>query len=183
LERTFGPEFEVPCTVLAGLTLKEEKDIFLKLQERKKVTPTEKYRVETEYDEASLAAGIKKVVEKLGFSVSQRTSDPAAIGRTTCEWIVRRFKVTGVQTGLNALQLSLECVLQVFPADDPKRTNGALVKALAIILHDDDEFPAGKREDVLRFIGEQGAAEVVRESRGGSGEQEVLRRLHDALGY
>lgn len=183
LERVFGPSFQVPCQVLTGLSLKDEKDIFLKLQEIKKVTPTEKYRVDVDYDEGSLSALIKGVVEVLGFEIAQRTTDPYAIGRTTCEWIVRKFGATGTQAGLNALRHTLETVTALFPENDPKRTNGALVKALAVVLYNDDEFNGVSRAEVLNFIRASGADKIVGQSRGGSGEAEVLGRLHDALGY
>lgn len=183
LERMFGPDFEVPCLVLKGLSLKEEKDTFLKLQERKRVTPAERFKVDTEYDENSLAAAIKGIADDCGFEIAQRTNDPNAIGRTVADWIVKKYGTQGRTHGLSALRYTLETVNGMFPADDKKRKNGALVKAIAVVLHNDDEFPTVSRESVLRYISNTGAGPVVGQSRGGNGEQEVLQRLHDALGY
>lgn len=183
IERLFGPEFEVPCVVIKGLSLREEKDIFLKLQDRKRVTPTEKFKVDTEYDEQSLSYAMKGIVEDAGFYIGQRTTDPNALGRTTAEWVIKKYGSNGRTHGLNALRTTLEAVTVLFPEDDFRRTNGALVKAIAVVIHNDDEFPTVGTEKVLEYIRQSGAQAVVGQSRGSSAEAEVLQRLHDVLGY
>jgi hypothetical protein len=205
LERIFGPEFQRPQKVIPKTVSKRDAmKLFLRLQEMAKVTPVQKYVVETQYDSTSLAARYQRVVESLGFRITNATLDPYGIGRTPCEWIVRQFSVRNgdYQPGLDALLITLEHVVDMFPVVlkvednakltpeqrvqrklDAKRTNAALLKALAIILCRDNEFTTVSRDEVLNYIEQQGAAKTVGESRGGGGEREVLTRLHEELGW
>lgn len=182
LERLFGPDFEVPCRVLKDRSLREEKEVFLKLQEVKRVTATEKYVVDTEYDETSLSFAIKDVVEASGFEIAQRPKDACALGRTTAETVVKRFGTTGRTHGLNALGKTLTTLTGLFPEDDWKRTNRALVVALAVILHDEDEFPDVTVQDVLDYMRDAGADALVNGAMGTWAENIVLQRIHDAVG-
>jgi hypothetical protein len=180
LENQFGPNFEVPCIMVDDLTLAEENNLFQKLQVVKKVTPTEKYRVDLEFDKHSRAVQIEKALsaaqdskgEALGFFISQSTSNPHALGRTTAEFIEGRYNAT-------ALTTTLELTAALFDEGQQARTNGALVKALAILLHKPGAMDDYDKDRLFAMLTQAGAAATVGQARGGSGEIIVLQTIAD----
>lgn len=169
LEDLFGPDFEVPCVVVDDLNLAEENRLFLRLQDIKKVTPTEKYRTDLEYDEGSLAAKIQSALPE-GFHITQSPLDPFGIGRTTAEWIVKKY-------GVKALAEVLKVVISLFGDQEPARTNSALVKALAVLLNNADERESYDITRLFPLLQKAGPSALAGYARGNGGEVHVLARI------
>lgn len=172
LESLFGPDFEVPCITVDDLTLAQENRIFQRIQDNKKVTPTERYKTDLEYDDSSLAHKIESALPE-GFHITQSPFDPFGLGRTTAEWIVRKY-------GAKALTETLKVTVGLFSERDAARTNGALVKAIAILLNNADERESYNMEQLLRLLGATGATALVGQARGNGGEGIVLSVIRDA---
>lgn len=171
LETLFGPDFEVPCLVVDDLNLPEENRLFQRLQDNKKVTPTERYRTDLEYDRDSLAAKIQQALPDR-FLITQSPLDPFGLGRTTAEWVVRKY-------GAKALTETLNVVVSLFSERDPARTNGALVRALAVLLNNADERESYDLPRLLALLRETGPATLSSYAHGNGGEGLVLLRIRE----
>jgi hypothetical protein len=174
LESLFGPDFEVPCIVVSGLALSEENKLFQRLQVIKTVTPTQKYRADIEFDRQSDAFKIENALPE-GFHISQSKTDAFAIGRTTAASIYKSY-------GPKALTESLNAVASIFRDDEPRRTNGALVKAIAVVLNN----PAAREGydmDRLFNLMQATSADVLAEQAWGGGAEVVvldrMRKIYD----
>lgn len=171
IEDLFGPDFEVPCIVVDDLNLPDENRLFQRLQDNKKVTPTEKYRTDLEYDHDSLAAKIQQALPE-GFHVTQSPLDAFGIARTSAEWIVRKY-------GVSALTEALKVVTSLFSEAETARTNGALVKALAVLLNNADEREAYDLTRLLPLLQQAGPAQLTSHAHGSGAESLVLARMRE----
>jgi hypothetical protein len=169
LEIMFGPNFEVPCIVVDDLSLPDENRLFQRLQDNKKVTPTERYRTDLEYDQGSLAAKVQQALPE-GFHITQSPLDPFGLGRTTAEWIVRKY-------GAKALTETLNVTTSLFSEREPARTNGALLRALAVLFNNADERESYDLGRLLALLREAGPATLSSYAHGNGGEGLVLIRI------
>jgi hypothetical protein len=167
LEVLFGPDFPVPVYLMTGLTLAQENTIFQQIQRGKHVTRNEQFANDLEFNDASAAYKITKVLQAEGFHTTNQVKNPWGLGATTSEYIYKRY-------GLSILKTVLDYVKQFFSDDDWKRTNGALVKALAIMIGNEDYD-----NEVLAnaLLGVTDADELAHDARGSGGESIVLPRI------
>lgn len=169
LEEQFGPSFLVPCRVLSGLTLAQENRIFQDLQKIKKVTQTEAYRADVEFDDESQAYVLNKVFESEGFEVGNRADSPVTIGIVAGTYVLN----TG---GEARLRDTLRFIRECFPADDSRRTNASLVKGLSLALGN-SEYERGR---LIRALREAGAAALSEGVRGNGTEGAIAQRIKAA---
>lgn len=171
LEALFGPDFEVPCVMVGGLALAEENKLFQQLQVNKKVTPTQKYVTDLEYDDKSMAFKIERALPEK-FHISQSKTDAFAVGRTAAEEIVKKY-------GAKALTETLNAIAAIFRDDEPQRTNGALVKAVAVVLHNADEREGYDLDRLFTLMQRAGAMTLAEQAWGGGAENVVLTRMKE----
>jgi hypothetical protein len=167
LEELFGVDFPVPVYLMKGLTLAEENTIFQQIQRGKHVTRNEQFANDREFNDSSNAYKITKVLDAEGFHTTNQVKDPWGLGATTSEWVYKRY-------GTSVLKTVLDFVKKFFADDDWKRTNGALVKALALVIGNDDYD-----NEVLAnaLLGVADADELAHDARGSGGESIVSPRI------
>jgi hypothetical protein len=168
LETLFGPDFQVPVYLMKGLTLAQENDIFQQIQKGKHVTRNEQFANDTEFNEQSTAFKITKVLKAEGFRTTNQVKDPWGLGATTSSFVFGRY-------GAGGLRDVLQLIKTMFKDDDWKRTNGALVKALAIVQGNQDYDRATLAAALTRVAD---ANELSHDARGSGGESVVLPRIY-----
>lgn len=169
LEDMFGPSFLVPCRVVNGLTLAEENQVFQALQRLKKVTLTEKHRADVEFDDTSQAYVINKIFSEEGFEVGQRINSPVTIGVSAGIYILS----TG---GEARLRETLRTIRECFPDDDEKRTNNSLVKAISLVLGNEEY----EHSRLIRALKKTGSWALFEGAQGRLAETYVVPRIKEA---
>lgn len=168
LEEMFGPSYLVPCRVVSGLTLAEENRIFQDLQKLKKVTLTEKHRSDVEFDDTSQAYLLSKIFAEEGFQLGQRTNSPVIIGVSAGAYILN---IGGEARLRDTLRIIREC----FPDDDEKRTNNSLVKAISLVLGNEEY----ERERLVRAMKKAGSWALFEGAQGRLAETHVVPRIRE----
>ncbi len=171
LEGLFGPDFEVPCIVVDDLTLAQENELFQRLQDNKRVTPTEKFVTDLEYDDSSIAAKIQGALPE-GFHITQSPLDSFGLGRTTAEWVVTKY-------GAKALAGTLNVIVRLFSDTEPARTNGALIKAVTVLLNNTDVRESYDMTRLLALLQRTGATAITGQARGRGSEGPVLATIRE----
>lgn len=169
LEDMFGPSFLVPCRVLSNLTLADENRIFQDLQKLKKVTLTEKHRADVEFDDTSQAYLLSKIFAEEGFQLGQRVNSPTMIGVSAGTYILN---IGGESRLRDTLRVLREC----FPEDDEKRTNNSLVKAISLVLGN-EEYERGR---LVRAMRKTGSWALFEGAQGRLAETHVVPRIREA---
>lgn len=167
LEGLFGPSFSVPVYLLKGLNLEQENEIFQQIQRGKQVSRVEKFANDREFSESSKAYKIGNIMDAEGFRTTNVAKDPWGIGATISEWILD-------QRGGTGLTEILQLIKTVFSADDWKRTNGSLLKAIAV-LHKNADYDHAILAAALRRVPEAGL--LTEGARGRGAESIVVPRI------
>jgi hypothetical protein len=167
LEVLFGPDFPVPVYLMSGLTLAQENAIFQQIQKGKHVTRMEQFANDQEFNDKSSAFQIAKILTDEGFHTTNQTKDPWGLGATTSDFVLK-------SRGAGGLKEVLQLIRTVFREDDWKRTNGALVKALALALGNTDYDRNVLASALLRVADAQ---ELAHDARGTGGHSIVLPRI------
>lgn len=163
LEGLFGPSFPVPVYLLKGLTAEQENEIFQQIQRGKQVTRAEKFANDREFSESSKAYQIGNIMDAEGFRTTASARDPWGIGATVSEWVFDK-------RGGGGLTEVLQLIKTVFSADDWKRTNGSLIKAIAV-LHGNADYDHAILAAALLRVPEAG---ILSEGARGRGAESIV---------
>lgn len=174
LRDLFGPDFEVAVRLIPGLSPKTENALFQDLQKSKRVTANEKFQNDKEYNPDSEAAKINAAVEAVpGFHISPSPKDAWGVAYTTAKVLYDRHTESGI--------VDLLAVINgIYPEDQPRRTNGAVLKGVAWYLCS----KYYDRNAVIRAVKTfKTAADLAEGSYGGAGgELRVKEKLEEAMG-
>lgn len=175
-----GYKGKLPAVIHEGLTIADEAQLFLALNENKPIPPLEKFNAEVTAGDA-IAVGTQRIVTECGFTVAQASLADRNISSVSTLMSVFRSKGGGV------LRETLETIAEAYPETPIRSRSKRFLEAVSAVLN----LPLSSSERLVLVLKKTSAgailaeadalAEIHRQQKGKLDLEIVMRQYNKGL--
>ena len=163
-----------------GLSVEEEADLFLQLNDQRKVNALDKFHVRATMGDPA-AVALKKALEQFGLKASSQHSAGQFAAIVALERVYAGFMSYASEPRLDLVEATLQILTRAYGTEDRRAFQANTVMGIALIIHifgkrvDLDDLTAALRTVTADNLSIRGRA--LKDTEGGTGAQGVAKVL------